>query len=374
MAFWNNGKQIVELQLQLKKRDETVRDLQSDLRNLEQDKAELESALEEINQAQQSKNTGLYNNMDSFGQSMGGFHASLASMAGMLAEERASAVKGSETSTSAGNHIETVAQGLNTITEQVSLSADRVNHLQENADQIGNFVNTISNISEQTNLLALNAAIEAARAGEHGRGFAVVADEVRTLASRAREASTQISDLVGHIQQETSAASELMQRVTSDTAEFGDRVGLAVSDIKSMLSLSHKMEEVISSSALNSFVEIAKFDHIVWKYEIYRVMMGLSNKQASELSVHTQCRLGKWYYEGEGVDCFSQLPGYREISTPHQMVHEEGAKALQAFYNDDMTSANTALAAMESASMDVINNLQMMVKAVAADPSLVCRH
>ncbi|MFW5447258.1 MAG: CZB domain-containing protein [Methylophagaceae bacterium] len=141
-----------------------------------------------------------------------------------------------------------------------------------------------------------------------------------------------------------------------------------------MFGLSNKMEEVISTSALHSFVEIAKFDHIVWKYEVYRVMMGLSEKKPDELSVHTQCRLGKWYYEGEGVECFSQLPGYSEIATPHQMVHEEGAKALQAFYNDDMATANMSLAIMESASMDVINNLQTMVIAVEANPSLVCGH
>ncbi|PHS24358.1 MAG: chemotaxis protein [Methylophaga sp.] len=374
MAFWNNGKKITALQQQLQKRDGDIGELQNSMRAVEQEKAQLESELTEAHSKLQEKDTALFNNLDTFGASMGGFHGSLENMAVSLAKERASAVQGAEVSVSAGNHIETVANGLTTITEQVTLSAERVNALQENADQIGSFVDIISNISEQTNLLALNAAIEAARAGEHGRGFAVVADEVRTLASRAREASVQISDLVSQIQHETSNASSVMQNITQDTAEFGERVNLAVSDIKSMLALSQKMEEVITTSALQSFVEIAKFDHIVWKYEVYRVFMGLSAKQPAELSVHTRCRLGKWYYEGEGIECFSQLPGYQEIAAPHQRVHDEGRKALQAFYDNDLAEAHIALAVMEAASIDVLSHLQSMATAVDADPSLVCSH
>ncbi|WP_443218154.1 methyl-accepting chemotaxis protein [Pseudomonas sp. Gutcm_11s] len=100
--------------------------------------------------------------------------------------------------------------------QQISASLDAtatvVNTLGQRSQEIGGIVGVITGIADQTNLLALNAAIEAARAGEMGRGFAVVADEVRNLAARTREATTEISAMIGSIQEETASAIRTMEQ------------------------------------------------------------------------------------------------------------------------------------------------------------------
>lgn len=101
---------------------------------------------------------------------------------------------------------------INKLAEEVNTAGDAIEKLGANADQIGSVVNVIRGIAEQTNLLALNAAIEAARAGEQGRGFAVVADEVRTLATRTQQSTNEIQQMINLFQQGTKDAVQVMQR------------------------------------------------------------------------------------------------------------------------------------------------------------------
>jgi methyl-accepting chemotaxis protein len=109
--------------------------------------------------------------------------------------------------------------GLGSIREQTSASAERVRRLGSHSAQIGQIVSTIDAIAEQTNLLALNAAIEAARAGEHGRGFAVVADEVRKLAERSSKATKEIAQLIGAVQTGTAEAVDAMEESSKQVDE-----------------------------------------------------------------------------------------------------------------------------------------------------------
>jgi len=124
------------------------------------------------------------------------------------------------------------------LSQEMANSMEAVNRLAENSTSISSILETIKGIAEQTNLLALNAAIEAARAGEQGRGFAVVADEVRTLASRTQGSAQEIEGLIGDVQQNIVSAVETM-KVNRDMVETtvanSEQVGTTLTEIQSSM-------------------------------------------------------------------------------------------------------------------------------------------
>jgi methyl-accepting chemotaxis protein len=130
------------------------------------------------------------------------------------------------------------------LSSDIAASAAAVNQVEERVDSIGSVVGTIQGISEQTNLLALNAAIEAARAGEAGRGFAVVADEVRNLAQRTQQATVEIQDMISHLQSSANSAVELMEKSVVEAAEGVDLVTNAGSELDGIVSQVNQINDM----------------------------------------------------------------------------------------------------------------------------------
>lgn len=157
-----------------------------------------------------------------------------------------------EAAESGARAVQDAIGGMNTIREQIQETAKRIKRLGESSQEIGEITELISDITEQTNVLALNAAIQAASAGEAGRGFSVVAEEVQRLAERSGDATRQIAALVRAIQADTQDAVLAMERSTREVVEgtrLSDNAGAALADIDR---LSRQVAELIEQIAISA--------------------------------------------------------------------------------------------------------------------------
>ncbi|WP_406670356.1 methyl-accepting chemotaxis protein [Methanolobus sp. ZRKC4] len=146
-------------------------------------------------------------------------------------------------------------------------SAQHINDLAEKSSQIGEIVNLITSIADQTNLLALNAAIEAARAGEHGRGFAVVADEVRKLAEDSGNAAKQIADLINQIQTGTANAVTSMDQATGDVAIGAKSLEEAVDSINKVVEANSEVVKMVQDIAAAAEEQSASIEEVTSSVE-----------------------------------------------------------------------------------------------------------
>ncbi len=249
-----------------------------------------------------------------------------------------------------------ISSNIQTLTDTTSQSVQTVNKLDAASQDIEQFTQIISDISNQTNLLALNAAIEAARAGEQGRGFAVVADEVRKLAGKTADATRQIKELVQIINQLSSTTQSDFQQIVESGNSMNDSVKTVGNVIDEVVALASNMTWVISTSSTSAFIETVKLDHVMYKVDVYQHIFGMGQKPLDSFSNHHECRLGKWYYEGKGKELAS-LNAYRLLEKPHAEVHQQGIKALTAKNERRHEDCILALFNMEHASRQVLQLL-----------------
>lgn len=232
--------------------------------------------------------------------------------------------------------------------------------LQASVEDIKECVNDIDRLANQTDLLAINSAIEAARVGTLGRGFTVLSKEVKSLAEEVKSQSAKIEKITNNIKISADQVSENCTTVIKSHVIVRKEVDEACEALEEVIKRSARMQSIIRFISRQQFLNTVKLDHIVWKHQVYSLLFNKDKK--GKVNTHHECRLGKWYYEGEGQALFAGNEKFRQLERPHAEVHNSGRAALTAFCQNDIKSMSGFLRKMEEASSQVIVIIDCLIE------------
>jgi len=342
------------------------------------------------------------------------------------ASEAATAAERANASANAGENVAQVSKAsIDALVGNVNEASDVISQLEKQSNDITVVLEVIKGIAEQTNLLALNAAIEAARAGEQGRGFAVVADEVRSLATRTQTSAQEIDEMISALQEGVRSSVAVMQDASAKGLESSEKVDdtfKALKDIHQSVNIINDMNAQIATAAeeqsavaneinqnivsisqsadattqdasesretsvkiatlsqqLSDLVtrlggaadklldlSSAKAAHLNWKTRLRAFLDGKEALTREEAVSHRHCNFGKWYYS-DGLEHFGQLQGIIDVEKPHEELHELIRMVIDFKNNGQTAEAEAAYKQVDAISSMIVSHLDAAEQQAAA--------
>ncbi len=241
---------------------------------------------------------------------------------------------------------QSISASIETIAQEAMNLDSGANSLHESVSTIGNVISLIKDISDQTNLLALNAAIEAARAGEHGRGFAVVADEVRKLAERTQKATQEVEISIGQLKQNTSEIQDITVMFRENTDAMNATLASFFDELDHVISNSKRINDATENITNEVGIGTGKLDHILFKLQGYDFFI---NQRESDLTDEHSCRFGQWFNDNK-FKIKDDAKTISSLGSHHSTVHQKTKEAVDLWKKGEFEKSIKVMESVEHSS------------------------